>query len=377
MTHAPTPNRNMLKRIKEKNLTNWIAGYGKSLLRRKLVRPPRHRHLLFAICDHYEPLWGKETGHEQGLARVAAWADRYPVASEPFRDADGMPPRHSFFFPGEQYHADYIQPLAELAKADYGEVELHLHHDNDTDENLRKDIADYLEKLARHGHISRDDQGKYQYAFIHGNWCLANARADGRWCGVDNEMQLLFDTGCYADYTFPSPEESQPKFVNEFYWPSGDQSRRRAYQEGTPAKVGHSESDRLLMITGPLALAKRPGRNAIRIDTSAIDAGDPASPERVHTWVNQNIHIAGRPEWVFAKIHTHGAPEGNAEVLLGMQGHAMHQTLADSYNDGDRWTLHYVTAREMYNISLAAMDGRSGNPGQYRDYKIKRPPICE
>ena len=47
-----------------------------------------------------------------------------------------------------------------------------------------------------------------RYAFIHGNWCLANARKDRRWCWVDEELPLLFDTGCYADYTFPSaPEE--------------------------------------------------------------------------------------------------------------------------------------------------------------------------
>ncbi len=366
----------MIKKIREKNLSNWLLGYGKSLARRRLRKTPKHRHLLFAICDHYEPLWGKETGRKQGLARVQTWADRYPEMASPFVDADGMPPRHSFFFPGEQYDPEFIEPLADLARAEFGEVELHLHHDNDTDENLRKDIADYLDKLASHGHISRDEHGRYQYAFIHGNWCLANARADGRWCGVDNEMQLLFDTGCYADYTFPSPEESQPKFVNQIYWPEGDQSRRRAYDEGTPAHVGSSKEDRLLMITGPLAVAFRPGSKAIRIDTSAIDASDPPSEKRVHTWVEQDIHIAGRPEWVFAKVHTHGAPEGNAEALLGPAGVAMHETLAECYNNGESWSLHYVTAREMYNIARAAMDGLTGSPGQYRDYKVKRPPVC-
>lgn len=370
----------MLKRIKDKNLNNWLLGYGKSVLSRTVDRTtgrtPKHRHLLFAICDHYEPLWGKDTDYQQGLDRVRVWADRYPALANDFRDADGMKPRHSFFFPGEQYAPEYLEPLAELARADLGEVELHLHHDDDTDEKLRADIKNYLDKMASHGHLSRDEQGHYQYAFIHGNWCLANARADGRWCGVDNEMQLLFDTGCYADYTFPSPDESQPSLVNQIYWPTGDQSRRRAYDTGVRATVGSRMHDRLLMITGPLALAKRPGRNAVRIDTSAIDAGDPPSPTRVRTWANQGIHVAGRPEWVFAKVHTHGAPEGNAEALLGDAGRQMHETLAQEFNDGERWTLHYVTAREMYNIALAAMEGKTGSPGQYRDYKVARPPVC-
>jgi len=366
----------MLNRIRSKNFTNWLGGYGKSIAKRTLTRPPRHRHLLFGICDHYEPLWGKETDFEQGLARVQAWQDGYPKMAEPYRDADGMKPRHSFFFPGEQYAPEYLEPLADLARAGYGEVELHLHHDGDTDASLRADLANYLDKIASHGHLSRNANGGYQYAFIHGNWCLANARADGRWCGVDNEMQLLFETGCYADYTFPSPEESQPGQVNTIYWPTGNQSRRRAYETGVEARVGVRQHDRLLMITGPLALTKRPGQNRVRIESSAIDAGDPTSPERLRSWVAQNIHIAGRPEWVFAKIHTHGAPEGNAEVLLGNQGRELHETLANEFNDGDRWTLHYVTAREMYNIALAAMDGKTGSPGQYRDYEVQRPPVC-
>ncbi len=71
--------------------------------------------------------------------------------------------------------------------------------------------------------------GKLRYAFIHGNWCLANARPDGRWCGVDDELPLLFDTGCYADFTFPAaPDPSQPPIVNQIYWPDGDLARRRA-----------------------------------------------------------------------------------------------------------------------------------------------------
>jgi hypothetical protein len=35
-------------------------------------------------------------------------------------------------------------------------------------------------------------------------------------------------------------------------------------------------------------------------------------------------------------------------------------------------TLHFVSAREMTNIILAACDAREGNPGEYRDYRLKR-----
>jgi hypothetical protein len=230
--------------------------------------------------------------------------------------------------------------------------------------------------MAGHGHFSRDPEGRVRYAFIHGNWCLANARRDGRWCGVDAELPVLWETGCYVDMTFPAaPDESQPNIVNQVYWPVGDLSRRRSYEHGERAGVGSRREDRVLMIQGPLALARRPGKLAVRIDSSAIDHSDPPSAARVRTWVEQDIHVDGRPEWVFVKLHTHGAPERNARVLLGDGGRVLHQTLTGRYNDGERWILHYVTAREMYNIAMAAIDGKSGNPNDYRDYERPPPPV--
>jgi hypothetical protein len=367
----------MLARILEKNLHKWMGGYVQHVLRRaRAPRPPRDglRHLLFAFCDHFEPLW-RQPGVEIASARVHAWRERYPILAERFRDAEGRRPRHSFFFPGEEYAPGYLQPLAELARAGLGEVELHLHHDADTAAGLRQRIRRYLEFFAEHGHLTRVD-GRARYAFIHGNWCLANARRDGRWCGVDDELPLLFDTGCYADFTFPAaPDESQPGIVNQIYWPTGDLTRARPYERGRPAAVGSLYGDRILMIEGPLALARRPGRLSVRIENAAITADDPASSARLATWVDQDIHVQGRPEWVFVKVHTHGAPEPQAASLLGAGGEALHQALA-RYNDGKRWALHYVTAREMYNVAVAAMEGRTGDPSRYFDYRLPPPPVA-
>src|SRR5262249_10221005 len=156
-------------------------------------------------------------------------------------------------------------------------------------------------------HLARDprENGRLRYAFIHGNWCLANARKDGRWCGVDAEIPLLHETGCYADFTFPSaPDECQPNIVNQIYWPDGDLTRRRAYETGVRARVGEVRRDRILMIEGPIALsvATRP-RPRVRIESAALAADDPPTAARVRTWIDQAIHVAGRPEWVFVKVH--------------------------------------------------------------------------
>ena len=155
------------------------------------------------MCDHHEPLQ-QDVPHATGLARVHAWTDRYPVLAHDFRDADGHPPRHSFFFPGEQYDPQFIDGLTSLVRVGLGEVEVHLHHDKDTADSLRRRLTTFIGQLSAHGHLTRDADRRARYAFIHGNWCLANARRDGRWCGVDAELPLLFDTGCYADFTFPA-----------------------------------------------------------------------------------------------------------------------------------------------------------------------------
>lgn len=366
----------MLSRIRSKNLHTWMGGYVRHLVRkRREPKPQGTRHLLFAVCDHYEPQWGKPTA-DVADARVDAWEAGYPRMAEGIRDADGKPPQHSFFFPGEEYVPKHLDQLAALCRSGYGEVEVHLHHDGDDRDSLREKLEQTLADLSSHGHLSRDPDGRLRYAFIHGNWCLANSRKDGRWCGVDDEIPLLFDTGCYADLTFPAaPSECQPGIVNQIYWPTGDLHRNRAYEQGRRARVGERLTDRILMIQGPLALAKRPERLSVRIENGGLTGQDPPTGARANTWAEQAIHVEGRPEWIFVKVYTHGAPEDTAAALLGEPGRAFHTDLVRRYNDGERWKLHYVTAREMFNIACAAMDGERGDPNQFRDYVLSPPPV--
>jgi hypothetical protein len=365
-----------LLNLPHRNLHRWLTGYLSARFQGLSAEPfEGPRHLLVATCDHYEPLWGGATT-DHGWRRVERWLTRYEKMAEGLRDADGRPPRHSFFFPGEQYRPEYLAALGELARAGFGEVELHLHHDADDADKLTRDILRYLELFAEHGHLSRAPDGRLRYGFIHGNWCLANSRRDGRWCGVDSELGVLFDTGCYADFTFPSaPDETQPNIVNQIYWPTGDPQRARAHERGVRARVGQVMDDRILMIQGPLGLALREDKRALRIDGAALTAKDPGTRRRIDTWLSQGVQLQGRPEWTFVKLHTHGAPDEQAESLLGAPGRRMHEILTSEFNDGQRFVLHYVTAREMFNIALAGMHGFSGNPGMFRDFSLSPPPV--
>ncbi len=362
--------------LRSKQLHRWGADYVRHMAtrRRETRAYGGTRHLLFSLCDHWEPLF--DGVHDaQGDARVKTWTEGYPKLADRFRDADGVRPQHSFFFPGEHYRPRWLEALADLVRRGYGEVELHLHHDGDTSDSLASDVRRYIREIASHGHLSRDGD-KLRFAFIHGNWCLANARPDGRYCGVDDEVALLHELGCYADFTFPAPEnDAQPRAVNQIWWPTGDLARRRAYEDGDRARVGERHDDRLLFVSGPSALFLQRSRSPFRIESSALTKIDPATPERVRLWGDLGITVAGRPDWVFVKMHTHGAPELQSESLLGDGGMRLHEELTRQYDDGTRWKLHYVTARETFNIALAAMDGKSGDPNAYRDYSLGRPPL--
>ena len=89
------------------------------------------------------------------------------------------------------------------------------------------------------------------YGFVHGNLALGNS-AGGRFCGVDEEMQILADTGCYADFTLPSaPDQSQVPRINDIYQCGGPLDKARPHRSGPSVRVG-VRPQLPLIFTGPL-----------------------------------------------------------------------------------------------------------------------------
>src|SRR5262249_36137587 len=101
--------------LREKHLDKWATGYARHLVeKRRARRPDGPRHLIFAFCDHWEPFWN-DVPKEHADRRVKAWTDEYPRLAREFVDADGHHPCHSFFFPGEQYKAEWLDRLADFS----------------------------------------------------------------------------------------------------------------------------------------------------------------------------------------------------------------------------------------------------------------------
>jgi hypothetical protein len=362
--------------IRARNMQIWLGSY---LRRRRPRATDGPVHVMFCFVDHFEPAWGKVDLSIQ-RARVDRWCRDYRALAAPHRDADGRPPQHSFFYPEEEYLEEHLEKIAALCAEGYGEIEIHLHHDDDNEENFRATISRFNELLhARHGALPRDPYtGQLRFGFIHGNWSLDNSRADGRWCGINNELILLRDLGCYADFTLPSaPSDTQTRMINAIYYATDDPLRPKSHDTGVPVRVGGQPSGDLMIVQGPLGLNWRERRFGLipRIENADVRRACPPTPARVDAWVRTGIHVQGRPEWVFVKVHTHGAIEKTADSLLGDGGRALHTALREQ-TKARRDTLHYVTAREMFNVARAAMDGKSGDPSAYFDYLVKPPPIA-
>jgi hypothetical protein len=318
--------------------------------------------VFLAICDHYEPEWGNPS-RDVALSRVHRWCDEYPRMFGGFQDVDGRAPRHSFFFPQDQYRPEYIDPLADLCHAGFGEFDIHLHHADDTPEGLEEKLSTFRDVLFhRHGVLRRDPAtGDIVYGFIHGNWALCNSRRDRKWCGVDHEIPILLKTGCYADFTMPSaPSDTQTRTINSIYYASDMPGQCKSHDIGIHARVGLTPPDNsLLMIQGPLTFDF--GRRKLgllpRVENGDLQASHPPSLSRLQLWLNAGVMVQGKPNWRFIKLHTHGCKTGNIDMLLGERMRLFHQELAEMHAQQPNFRFHYVTAWEMAQLVHQAEKG--------------------
>ncbi len=354
-----------------KGLHRWLPSW----LSRTRTSPPAVRHVLLAVCDHYEPFHVADKA--TALARVRLWRREWAKLVGEFRDSDGVGPRHTFFYPVEQWDAELCGELAELCHATGGEGEIHLHHSDDTAENLARVLEEGAARMAALGLLARDATGAARYAFIHGNWALDHSHPEGKACGVADELAVLRATGCYADLTLPSaPSLCQVGTINSLYYARED-GRPRSHERGERARVGKvraERADELLLVQGPLGLNWRRRKMGVlpRIENADLTGANPPTALRLDLWQECNVHVEGRPDWLFVKLHTHGAIERNSGMLLGEPMRAFHRHLAERAASDEGFHFHYVSAREMVNILHAAEAGKSGSPGAFRDFRYKK-----
>jgi hypothetical protein len=277
----------LLQRLDPRGARLWGPGLVRAMLRAEQPDPARPVHLYVCIADHFEPRWRRPSVDEE-RARVARWERDYPALADRHRDSDGRPHVRTLFFPAEEYRPEHLDALVRLKDKGLVDVELHLHHDHDTRDNLRTTLTDFAALLHReHGCLRRDAAtGQVRYAFIHGNWALDNGHGGGEFCGVDDELSVLVETGCYLDMTMPCvPSPAQSRIVNEIYYARSAPGRSRGYDRGRTVHVGGAaRPGELMLIPGPLGvlLGSRVKGLVPRIEAAMLEPENPvpAPPAR-------------------------------------------------------------------------------------------------
>ena len=194
---------------------------------------------------------------------------------------------------------------------------------------------------------------------------------------MPNEVEILRDLGCYADFTFPSaPSDTQPRSVNQIGY-ARERGSARALDHLTPASCGvtsnlrHS-ADHLLLVQGPLALNWKWRTRGVlpRLENADLTAANPPTPLRCALWLRQRIQVTGRPDWLFLKLHSHGATPANSDALLG----APMRSFLRHFTGDPNIRTRFVTAREMVNLIHAAEDGTTQPPEDCLDYFLRTAP---
>jgi len=349
----------------------WLPAY--------LRQQPRERqetHLVLTVCDHFEPF--HDTDQAGALKAMHDWHEGWTTIASQYRDSGGNAPRHTFFYPIEQYEPQVVDSLARLCHQTGSETEVHLHHHDDTPQGLLQSLEEGTRQFAEHGLLSRDAEGKLRFGFIHGNWALDNSDPRGCNCGVNNELGLLRSAGCYADFTMPSaPHRTQTRTVNSIYY-AEDTAAPKSHDTGLPMKANATASlrdqgDHLLMVQGPLALnwKKRKWGFMPKVENGELSGANPPTVMRLELWEKFCPSVQGGPAWVFVKLHTHGGISRNYNMLLGRPMHQFHQQLREWASAIPGMNFHYATAREMTNMIHAAEDGKTGSPEDFRHYLFR------
>ena len=353
-------------------LTRWLCRMAADHFRK--VDAPLH--ILFCTVDHFEPGTGGVTPAEERRRMDQLLAD-YPKLVDSHRDNDNYVPRRTWFFPPHYHRYGNLKDLVSLCARGYGEIELHLHHGKsvpDTAENLRATILQTVREYSSFGIFGTED-GQRRYGFIHGDWALANSRRN-QYCGVNSEIKVLRETGCYADFTFPAVQvpEANPRKINAIYYATDDATRPKSHRTGRDVARGTTPSGDLMMVEGCVHPYFLDGRlTGLRLVGDGLEPGSlGVTPKRLDLCVRTGIHVKGKRNWVFIKTHTHGATDSSVVTAQPMADAFSY--LEQHYNDGKRYVLHYVTARELYNIVKAVEAAEPGeNPDAYRNYRIAPP----
>jgi len=315
-------------------------------------------HLMFVVADHYEPGFIEE----EAVIENEKWLADYAKAVEGKQDSYGNRFVYNWFYPFDQRNDRVLKRLQQEVKQGSGEIEFHWHKPCLTAAEYQVQLTEAVAWFKEFGAFQgaeRGDDNATRFSFIAGNWDLDNGRGTG--CGINDEISQLIKAGGYMDMTYSTlGSPAQPKdMINQIYYVK-DTPEARSYKQGHRIKVGEVTPETpFLMFQGPLSF-----HWDLTFEYGALESYALPSLKRIKRWIDSHIHVENKPQWSFVKLYSHGiqSPDIVKHHLGPMLDALKTETAARNIK------LHYVSAREAYNIVRAAEAGMEGDPELYRDF---------
>ncbi len=294
---------------------------------------------------------------ETALGRVAQWRDKWPrIADDAPRDAAGQRPQYSFFYPQEEYRRDLLDGIAEMVRLGVGDVEVHLHHDNEQRDAFIRKVTEYCRRLTDDHGLLRQQDGRTVFGFIHGNWALDNSRPDGKCVRPQRRNRPAARSGLLRRFHHAVSSLGDPGARCEPDLLVHKQSRQSS-QVLRSRDRSHSWRRQ----------ARRPAddHRTARAALWRTAAAARWRPERLPDTICRRPRGCGR--WfdlaptigddLFLKLYTHGAQERNLEPLLnGGLGNLFRWLAEEAERRGIE--IHWATAWQMYQAADALIHGR-------------------
>ncbi len=281
-------------------------------------------------------------------------------------DGDGRKFQLTFACPGRNPDSTALHVLTEYCRRGLGEVEYLIPRDYSSEASMREKLEQGLRRFNSHGWM-KTVNSEIRFAVVRERSDSERGEADLR-----RQVSVLSDLGCYADMGFPGVRSSRPPSrVNTMFMVSSADSE--PYNESDELRAGRLGKGGLLVIEGPFLIDWTDWRLTLRpyVEDGHLNPEALPDPGRVDSWIRANVHVIGQPNWIFVKLTIDGLSDAASAQSLQ---HSLDQSLMyleEVYNDDELYRLHYVTAREMYNMAMAAQAFKSGNAGLFRDYLIE------
>src|SRR5579875_3769192 len=116
----------MMSWRKIRSTARWLPSYAWQRFTRRPVSG-RPLHLIIALADHFEPAIVPEdpktyASFEEQERRLERWCRVYPLLVDPWRDSDGRPFCHTYFYPAEQYNKRLLDRLVDHCRSGWGRL---------------------------------------------------------------------------------------------------------------------------------------------------------------------------------------------------------------------------------------------------------------